>query len=265
MTNKRYPYFVKYKRIPHLAEIPSILDNPIYVFEKLDGGNSQVRTYNGRILAGNRSNFLTDSFVHSKLHIPECRWFGDFLRWASKNYSFYNLPEDKIVFGEWLANHTLDYDEKNMNRFYVIDVFDLQTEKFIPYENASVLLNKLGIKDIRFLRPIYKGKVDYEKLERLVDKSDYRCGKAEGLVIKDYCSQEFSKLWEKTIHRKKRTLSSEDVKRTILTMVESDLMINRETVFNELRLDYDRQRLNYSDEELKKIVNKYFDDPKNLY
>lgn len=265
MDSKNYPDFVKYERISHLAEVMSILDNRVCIYEKLDGGNSQVRKHRGRILAGNRSNYLTDNFVRSKFHIPECRWFGDFLRWASGNRSFYNLPEDKIVFGEWLAKHTLDYRPENMDKFYVIDVLDLQNGKFIPYENASELLKKLGIEDVKFLSPIFKGKIGYAQLEKLVDRSDYRDGKAEGLVIKDYDSQKFAKLWERTLNRKKRTLSYEDVRRTIMTMIESDMAITRENVLQELRTDYDNQKIVYSGVELSKIVNRYFDSPTSLH
>ena len=265
MELEKYPPFVKYQRIPHLAEVMSILRDKVSIYEKLDGGNVQIRNHNGRILAGNRSSYLTDKFVRSKAHILECRWFGDFLKWASGNYSFYNLPEDKIVFGEWLAKHTLDYNLENMNKFYVLDVFDLEKERFIPYENASKLLNNLGLEDVRFLSLIFKGKIRYEELERLVDKSDYRNGKAEGLVIKNYDSQEFAKLWERTVNRKKRALSYEDVKKIIMTMVESDMLITRENVIQEMEEDYTNQKINYSDNELRKMVNKYFDDPASLY
>ena len=40
--------YVKYKRIPHLEEIPHILDNPVKVYEKIDGGNCQIRKIEGR-------------------------------------------------------------------------------------------------------------------------------------------------------------------------------------------------------------------------
>ena len=34
---EKYPPFVKYERIPHLDEVPHILDRDVFVFEKLDG------------------------------------------------------------------------------------------------------------------------------------------------------------------------------------------------------------------------------------
>lgn len=262
---EKYPPFVKYERIPHLDEVPHILDRDVFVFEKLDGGNVQVRKHKGRILAGNRSNYLSDKFVKSREHIPECRWFGDFLRWAMGNYSLLNIQENFVVFGEWLAKHALDYDLKNKDKFYVLDILDLNTGNFVFCNRIENLLRGVGVRDVKFLRPLFKGKINKDKLEKLVDKSDYRNGKSEGVVIKDYNAQEFAKLWEKTINRKKRTLSYEDVRRAIMTMAELDLTITRDNVFNEIKLDLDRQKIHYSDGELRKIVNRYFDNPSSLH
>ena len=86
-----YPPFVKYEGINFIDEEAGLLVRDIEVYEKLDGGNSQIRTYKGRILAGNRSKFLTDKDT-------KFEWFQQFLRWASGNYSLFNLPGNLIVF-----------------------------------------------------------------------------------------------------------------------------------------------------------------------
>ncbi|MFA4953563.1 MAG: RNA ligase family protein [Candidatus Pacearchaeota archaeon] len=265
MNDKKYPDFVKYMRIPHLNEIPFLLDRPVEVYEKLDGGNVQVRMYNGRILAGNRANYLTSKFISSKSHTPECRWFEGFLKWASKNYSFCNLPEDKIIFGEWLAKHTLDYFPDCHNKFYLVDIFDIPSQRFIPYNDAKAMSNNLDIENIRFLNPVHRGIVNLQKLERLVDKSDYCSGKMEGVVIKDYNSQRFAKLWESSINRKKRIVGDEDIRRTIMTMVESELEITNENIVVELMTDLLRQNIPYTRKIIETAVNNYFLDSRNIF
>jgi len=87
-----YPDFIKYGRIPHIMEVPELLDNNVEVYEKLDGGNSQVRIFKNRILAGNRSKFLTDKDRRFS-------WFQDFKKEAMSNYSLYYLSENLIVYG----------------------------------------------------------------------------------------------------------------------------------------------------------------------
>ena len=264
LKDSNYPEFIKYARIPHIYEVPNMLKGPVEVYEKLDGGNVQVRTHKGRILVANRANYLTDKFVLSKSHIPECKWFRDFLKWSSKNYSFYNLPENKIIFGEWLAKHTLDYLPEFHDKFYLIDIFDINSKRFIPYNESSELVKKLRISDLNFLRALFKGKADMFKLENLVHKSDYRDGPSEGVIIKNYDSQEFAKLWEKSINRKRKPITSDDIRRTIMTMIESGLEINPENVVGEIMLDLTRQRFSHSQSVIENVVRNYFSDPINL-
>ncbi len=252
-----YPKFVKYERIPHIWEIPELLDREIEVYEKLDGGNAQVRKAKGRVLAGNRSKFLTDK-------IKGFPWFQDFLKWASGNYSFYNLPENKIVFGEWLSKHTLDYFPDKMNRFYFFDLFDMNSQRFIPYKDAVKILEDLEVKEVGFLRPLFRGKIDMLSLEKLVGKSDYRDGDAEGLVIKNYRSQQFAKLWAGSVNRKKRILLNKDIRKTIISMIESGTEITSEHVVKEIIGDFSGQRIPYSKETIERAINNYFFDTENV-
>jgi len=254
-----YPEFVKYMRIPHLAEIPGILDYPVEVFEKLDGGNTQVRKYKGVILAGNRSRFLTDKDTRFD-------WFQNFLKWAKGNYSFYNLPENLIIFGEWLSYHTLSYSEKSENKFYVIDVFDTNTKKFLNYEGGKKLLNDFGIKDLRFFNPFLKGKVNQKILEKIVQHSDYREGEAEGIVIKHYPSQSFAKLWASSI-RKHPQIHYLDLKRTHMSMIESGEDISIRSIMEKLYDDLRKSDLMVSQHQVQDYVFQHYnslDSFKNL-
>lgn len=227
----KYPEFVKYKRIPHIAEIPELLEYPVQVYEKLDGGNSQVRLYEGIILAGNRSKFLTDKDIRFD-------WFQDFLRWTKGNYSFYNLPENLIVFGEWLSHHTLDYPKEVRNKFYFFDLFDIEKNGFEDYEKAKEKLSHLGIENIEHLTPIFSGKTTVSELERLTEKSQYRDGDAEGVVIKNYPKQSFAKLWTSTIKRHDQIHYS-DLKRVYMAMIESgkkaDQRLLKQELFDDLK------------------------------
>ena len=213
--------FVKYKRIPHLEEIPYILDKPVEVYEKMDGGNSQVRKINGRVICGSRANFLTKEKFFSQ------EWFKDFQKWALGNYSFYNLLEDLIIYGEWTSKHTLDYKPEFTNKFFMIDLFDLNSKRFIPYEKAREILSDLEIQNLIYLPILFKGKIDFDELTKMLGGSEYRYGDREGLIIKNYDSQEFAKLWTSSIKRK-GIISLSDIESIALGIKDSGKEIERD-------------------------------------
>lgn len=206
--------FVKYPEIPHLMEIPEILDSDcLEVYEKLDGGNSQVRVHNRRIFTGSRANFLNreENF--------RFEWFKEFNHWVRSNYSFYNLPESLILYGEFLSPHTLKYKPKFESRFFLIDVYDLSSGRFIPYEKArKTLEHHLGIRDILFLEALAKGRVSMNKVKKLaIADGQYSEYGREGVVIKDYLHQKFAKLWRTSADTSKRGLI-EEINKTILSL-----------------------------------------------
>lgn len=215
------PDFVKYLEIPHLMEVPEILNrNCLEVYEKLDGGNSQVRVCDGRIFTGSRANFLNRE-EHFRFD-----WFKDFNKWTKSNHSFYNLPENFIVYGEFLAPHTLKYKPEFESRFFLIDVYDLSKSQFISYQNARRLLeDSLGIKNILFLEALAKGKISMEKLKEItMGESQYSEYGREGVVIKDYFNQRFAKLWRTSIDLSKKGLI-EEINKTILSLQHTNPLL----------------------------------------
>ena len=207
------PEFVKYPEIPHLNEISEILDSEnLQVFEKLDGGNSQVRTIKGRIFTGSRANFLNRE---EHFHFP---WFKDFNRWAKSNYSFYNLPEHLIVYGEFMSPHNLTYKREFTNKFFMIDVYDTSQKQFIPYNPARDMLEQIGIEGVLFLESLKEGKLGMEGTRKLaLDESRYSFYGREGIVIKDYDAQRFAKFWRTSANPTKEGLIDE-IKKTVMSL-----------------------------------------------
>ncbi len=210
---KSEPEFVKYPEIPHLMEVPEILDSDsLQIFEKLDGGNSQVRVLAGRIFTGSRANFLNRE-EHFRFD-----WFKDFNRQTQSNYSFYNLPENLIVYGEFLSPHTLRYKPEFENKFFLIDVYDISQRKFVPYEVARKGLKELGVEGISFLEILANGKLSFEDVKKLaLGESRYSDYGREGVVVKDYHHQKFAKLWRTSADPSKEGLI-EEINKTILSL-----------------------------------------------
>lgn len=211
---KSEPTFVKYPEIPHLMEVPEILDQDyLEVYEKLDGGNCQVRIYGGKIFAGSRANFL------SREEYFRFDWFKDFNKWAKSNYSFYNIPENLIIYGEFMAPHTLTYKPEFTNRFFLIDVFDLSQKGFIPYAVARRgLEDDLEIKEVLFLETLVRGEISMPQIKKIVmGESQYSNYGREGVVIKDYHHQNFAKLWRTSVNSSRKGLIKE-INKTILSL-----------------------------------------------
>ena len=214
------PTFLKYPEIPHLMEVPDILDEDcLEVYEKLDGGNSQVRVYGGRIFTGSRANFL------NREEYFRFDWFKDFNSWAKSNYSFYNLPENLIVYGEFLSPHTLKYKPEFTNKFFLIDAYDLSQRKFIPYEVAKRgLEDDLGVKEVLFLDALIRGRISMAKIKKLaMDESQYSNYGREGIVIKNYNGQKFAKLWRTSVDPTKKGVI-EEIKKTLSFLINNEML-----------------------------------------
>lgn len=179
--------FVKYESIMNfgaLKKTPDLSERDLRVFEKVDGGNCQVRRVNGHIIGASRSNFLTGPVLQ---RVP---WFGKFNRWKFSNHTLYNLPENVIVFGEWSGNHTIDYTPENNDRFFLIDVLDLNSQRFMPYEDGVDLLKNSGVDGVKPLRVLARGSLTPNDISNLVKgESDFYFGPKEGVVVKDYFSE----------------------------------------------------------------------------
>ena len=194
--NKMLPEFVKYGRLTTLAspeEVKSYSDRTLEVFEKIDGGNCQVRNIGGwNLFGGSKSRFLQGPFIH------RWPWFQKFLKWMRSNESLYNLPQNFILFGEWMGNHTIRYKQEHVDKFFVLDVMELPERRFMEYYEVRGFLSGLKIRDVNFLETLELGKIDAGTLERLLNEpSDFYEGPKEGLVLKDYESpqQQFFRLY----------------------------------------------------------------------
>jgi len=201
MTLEEKVEFVGYGKIPYLETFFEILDNPVVIFEKLDGSNVQIRKEGKDVLFGTRSNFLSEKNIRAI-------WMRDFLRWGRIHKDILSrVPEKIIIFGEWVANqHVLDYDWDKINRFYFIDLgYISEDEKLIFYNfsEARDYLSFWGIDEImEVLLPLAEGKFSFEQIKKLANQRSQLVkrernllydGKMEGVVIKDYVNQRFAK------------------------------------------------------------------------
>ncbi|VVB80562.1 RNA ligase [uncultured archaeon] len=195
------PSFVKYPKIPYLGGL-EVFPGEISLFEKIDGSNCQIRNVKGRILLGNRSNFVMNRRWDQSIGYKA--WIPTFKRWAMKNYSLYGLPQDVVLFGEWVApreeesdpeepHSRIEYSPEFENRLFLIDVGLLNAEgnleRFLDYQEAVQLLRERGIEDVPALPELRVAKPNKRDIERLLVEGlpgKFAKGDMEGIVFKDY-------------------------------------------------------------------------------
>ncbi|MEK6860912.1 MAG: RNA ligase family protein [Nanoarchaeota archaeon] len=186
--------YIKYPRIPLVNLGHNDIFRNVYVFEKLDGANTQIRNNNGLIIPGSRGKPITSGTL-------ERTWKLSLFNWVHSIPQLQEIPESWVIFGEWVAGkwespHAIQYDRSVVNHFYLIDLIDLTSQKnILPYEYTIELLSKKDLvsEDKIRITPFLKGTFSTGEILQWAQQSHFYDGPMEGVVIKDYNCQAFFK------------------------------------------------------------------------
>lgn len=169
-------------------EVAGIEYGKTYVFDKLDGTNSQVWFDGEKIQAGSRNRQLT-------LDNDNAGFYQAVIE--NKNLiDFFKKYPDIRLYGEWLVPHTLKtYTKTAWKKFYVFDVvkemcFEQETQDFIflTYDKYKGMLEEFGIEYIPPIAIITNGCAN-EYIHQLSNANflvEDGKGAGEGVVIKNY-------------------------------------------------------------------------------
>lgn len=183
---------MKYKSYQHIekigsTEVEGILSGTCYLSYKIDGTNGVI--------------YLSDDlselkFGSRKRELSKEEDNANFLNCITSNKEVYNdlliflkLHPNYIIYGEWLVPHTLKrYNEDAWNKFYIFDVFDTKTLKYINFDIYSLELD--NYKNINYIPLIAKlENPTQEDIKILLYKTGaylVKDGLGEGIVIKNY-------------------------------------------------------------------------------
>lgn len=94
-----------------------------------------------------------------------------------------------VVFGEWNCKHTVVYPDSCYKKFYMFDVWDTETEQYLPFKEAVKIYLDLTQDSpevpFSFVPVLYVGFYEsYEKLLELVGTTKLGGEMGEGIVIK---------------------------------------------------------------------------------
>ena len=158
----------------------------IVVQEKIDGSNASIRydEESGTLKAFSRRLELNaDNTLNG---------FWDYVQTLNLDTFKEILGSRYIVFGEWMgAKHAIKYPENVYGKFWMFDVWDTQTEQYLPYEETRSFYDKLiacGNEEnkFNFVPVFYIGKFEsWEKTSELVGRTEVGAEPTgEGIVIK---------------------------------------------------------------------------------
>ncbi len=199
--------FRKFQKVRPLGalETEGILEgtDPLYIFEKLDGANAQIRMGDdGKLTCGKRTDWVNE--MDSQ--------FKAFYDWAMNYEPFKSLDPDLILYGEFLIHHTVSYHDMHYGKFYLFDVFSISKDVYLPYEDVKAIACTYLCD---YLKPLYVGPfVDYDHLQSFVGHTDYGVDRGEGIVIKRYgFRNRFSQqVWAKIVCEKFKETLHEKIK-----------------------------------------------------
>ena len=158
----------------------------IVIQEKIDGSNASIRydEESGTLKAFSRRLELNaDNTLNG---------FWDYVQTLNLDTFKEILGSRYIVFGEWMgAKHAIKYPENVYGKFWMFDVWDTQTEQYLPYEETRSFYDKLiacGNEDnkFNFVPVFYIGKFEsWEKILGLVGRTEVGAEPAgEGIILK---------------------------------------------------------------------------------
>ena len=116
------------------SDTEGILNGTVFLSYKIDGTNSAIWLKDGGTLGfGSRRRELqlgedNAGFMQHMMSDENTAEYADYLAYLTK------YPT-RIIYGEWLVKHTIRYYEDDAwRKFYVFDVYDTATERFIPVD-----------------------------------------------------------------------------------------------------------------------------------
>lgn len=169
----------KYKDIERLKDkyAPAFkAGEHITITEKIDGANASiVVNEDGTLTACSRRNELNQNNT--------LQGFYDFVQTLDASIVSAALTNRYILFGEWLVKHTIRYPEDKMKQFYVFDVFDTETEQYMPWDFTKQIAEFIGLKTVPVF---YDGPfISWEHIYSFVGKTEMGGEPTgEGVVIK---------------------------------------------------------------------------------
>lgn len=149
----------------------------IVIQEKIDGANFSIRydEETDSVAAFSRKNLL--NFKNN------LRGAYEWSQKLNKDLVKEVLGNNKVLFGEWLVPHTIVYPKERYHNAYFYDVYDLETEGYLPQNEVKDIVNRLNL---IYVPVFYDGEfTSWEDVREFVGKTELGGELGEGIVVKN--------------------------------------------------------------------------------
>lgn len=241
----------EFKKYQHLVrfgtdDAMNIQLGETYIFPKIDGTNASLwfdEEYG--LQAGSRNR-----------HLALDNDNAGFYNWAIKQeklIAFLANNPDLVLYGEWLVPHSLKtYRKTAWRNFYVFDVMEYHSERYLSFPEYEALLKPFDIEYIPPLSICKNG--DYERFVTHLEGNNYLIedgkGVGEGIVVKNYNFQNKygRNVWAKIVtaefrekHTKEMGASYAEMKAPIAEVIVDEFVTQAlvDKVFDKIRVAND--------------------------
>lgn len=149
----------------------------IVLQEKIDGANFSIRydEETDTVATFNRKNSL--DFKNN------LRGAYEWSQKLDKDLVKEVLGNNKVLFGEWLVPHTIVYPKERYHNAYFYDVYDLETEGYLPQNEVKDIVNRLNL---IYVPVFYDGEfTSWDDIRKFVGRTDLGGELGEGVVVKN--------------------------------------------------------------------------------
>ena len=142
----------------------------IQITEKIDGSNASIQKIDDKLEVYSRRMQLDAKNTLEGMY--------EYVQTLDPNL----FDERYVVFGEWLLQRKLKYNESAMYKWYVYDMYDLETNKWMTQDVVKEFCNKAGL---NYVHVLYEGPfISWEHCKTFLHDPMYG-DKQEGIVIKN--------------------------------------------------------------------------------
>ena len=180
--------FIKYPKIKILGDLSNdgllTIPGKVMVSEKYDGAQAGFYIENNIIYFTSHNQDLTNSVQIEKTGIPK-KWnfIEPILNIWKETPEIFNT--NYYVYCESTQKHTLKYND-DIPGLIGYDILNIQTNEFLPWQETEAEFERIGSPFIHIYAERESTEITVDWLKSLYQKSAYRDGTAEGVVIKRY-------------------------------------------------------------------------------
>jgi len=222
--------YISISRIKEEYEFKFRKGDKIVIQEKVDGANIAVR-YDSEtdMIIGQSHNHL----------LNEDSDFNGFIEWKNKldkNLVKSVLGDNLVLYGEWLVPHRVIYPKERYKNAYFYDVFDTETESYLPQDKVKEIITALNL---IYVPVFYEGEfISWKHCNQFVGQSQLGCETGEGVVVKNISRlNKADVFYLKIVHEKFREIKITKWEGSFKTQHKTESELLTETIITTARIE----------------------------